>query len=88
MQKQHQTSKISQAIDDIVSANTLPPQIDYAAPYRAKADKAEAFLNTLSEGAKNEAYRQITERIESYYAPSIKGEDGEYYSIAALDAKF
>jgi hypothetical protein len=58
--------KIKQAIEDIVTYATLPPQIDYVKPYMIKSDKAEEYLKSLHYGEK---YIDIANKqIESYYS--------------------
>jgi len=62
-----------QAIKAIVHYNTLPPQIDYRARERDRANEAKSFLETLDQTSKDKAFKQINEDIDEYYTPSIKG---------------
>ena len=56
-----------EAISDIVTLGTLPPQIDYVRPYKVKAEKAEEFIDALPELEKDLAYQDIDNQIKSYY---------------------
>lgn len=67
-----------QAIDDIVSFHTLPPQIDYARPYSHKANQAEDFLNTLPEPDRTNAFEEANRRVTEYHDSPA----------AELDSKF
>lgn len=59
------SEEINNAIDDIVTYATLPPQIDYTLPYKIKYDKAIKFLESLKDGKR---YMKIAEkRINAYY---------------------
>lgn len=60
---------LKQAIQAIVTYNTLPPQIDYTLPWRLKAIKAEKFLDELSQKEYDEASAEIKKQTESYYSP-------------------
>lgn len=62
-----------QAISDIVTANTLPPQIDYTLPYKIKERIAEDYLRTL----KRYSYylEKANRQIEKYWES-----DAPYYN--------
>lgn len=62
-----------EAIDSIVTYNTLPSQIDYTRPYRIRSRGAEEYLETLEDSERNKAYDEIEKRIEAYYT---ENEDG------------
>lgn len=79
---------VKEAIDAVVTLNTLPPQIDYRVPQKMKAQEAEEFLETLSEEESKKAYTEITKQIEDYYSTCFTGEDGTDYSAADLNAMF
>ena len=82
---------IKQAMGHIIARETLPPQIDYSLPYTQKAWDAAYYLDKVKKTKPNlvkEAYRRIALIVDAYYTPNIKGEDGQYYSVAALDAMF
>lgn len=79
----------SQAVQIVISMQTLPSQIDYVSPSeKAKLRNAEDFLERLSEVDRKDAYRQITEAVDSYYSPIIEGSDGNFYSASDLDEMF
>lgn len=62
---------IRKAIQDIVTYNTLPSQIDYRLPYRIKAQKAELFLQTLPNGSDYLAI--AVKETDAYYTPTESG---------------
>lgn len=75
------TNKINQAIADIVAYNTLPIQIDYRMPWRIKADKAEKYLEEYTTQKEyDEAMKQITRQIDSYYEPDSNGMSAAAYN--------
>lgn len=77
------------AINAIVALNTLPPQIDcIPCNMRQAGNRAEAYLATLPATQQGECYAEIESRVDAYYEPSIKGADGNFYSVASLDAMF
>jgi len=64
--------KIKQAIKDIVTYSTLPPQIDYVRPYLIKYHKAEEYLRSLPYGEK---YIDIANKqIDAYYSETGAGQ--------------
>ena len=69
------------AVNDIVSFETLPHQIDYREPQERMADKSREFLETLPNAKKY--YRIIRKRINDYHTPTENG-----YSVAEMDAMF
>ena len=69
------------AVNDIVSFETLPPQIDYRVPQERKADESREFLETLPNAKKY--YAIIRKRINDYHTPTENG-----YSVAEMDAMF
>lgn len=82
---------IKEAMGHIISRSTLPPQIDYTLPYTRKAWDAARFLSDAEKTKPNlvkEAHKRIQTQIEAYYTPTFKGEDGQEYSVADLDAMF
>ena len=64
--------KIKQAIKDIVTYATLPPQIDYVLPYKIKSNKAEEYLMSLPYGEKHIA--RAEKQIEQYYSEKGAGQ--------------
>jgi hypothetical protein len=74
-----------EAVAAVVSFETLPPQIDFVAPYQRKADKAYEFIYKLSDVERDECLQAIEEAVNEYYRPhaSMQG-----YSVAELDAMF
>lgn len=60
-----QQQAISSAISDIVHYQTLPSQIDYTAPYKAKAEKATDYLLSLPNGQKY--IDRADKQVFSYY---------------------
>lgn len=60
------SSKVKQAIADIVTYNTLPQQIDYRKPYKIKANKAEEFIKTLPDADK--IFKIIGKKIDAYHS--------------------
>jgi hypothetical protein len=55
------------AIQAIVTYNTLPPQIDFTLPYQRKAIEAEKFLDTLSYAENDIAQAEIMKQIHDYF---------------------
>jgi len=55
------------AISDIITYNTLPPQIDYTLPYQLKSIEAQKWLEAnLSSKEYDEANKKIQEEINAY----------------------
>ena len=74
-----------EAINIIVSSETLPPQIDYVSPSdKRKVVEAETYLKSISQLKREEAYDSITKQLESYFTPI----DGCEHSPASLNAMF
>lgn len=65
------TEKIKKAKDEIITFETLPPQIDYTLPYKIKANKAIEFIETLPEKMQTSIMNQIAVVVDEYY-----GENG------------
>ena len=80
--------KIDEAVSDIVTYATLPPQIDYVLPYQRKESKAYEFLYTLPIGIRDKYITIARRLIDSYYEPCFINESGESFSPAQLDAMF
>ena len=55
------------AIQAIVTYNTLPPQIDFTLPYQSKAIEAEKLLDTLSYAEYDIAQAEILKQINDYF---------------------
>jgi hypothetical protein len=60
-------SKIDQAKSDIIAYETLPPQIDYVAPYKRKANTATEFLESLPEEISKPIFEEIENSVNQYY---------------------
>ena len=58
--------EILQAIDDIVTANTLPPQIDYARPWVIKARAAEELIKTYPKPTQRAIQEVISAEMDDY----------------------
>ena len=82
-------SLTKQNFNTIISMQTMPPQIDYITP-KQKSDynKAELYLEKLSKEERDEAWKYINDQVESHYSPTIKGQDGNFYSVADLEEMF
>lgn len=65
------TEKINKAKSQIITFETLPPQIDYVLPWKMKADKAVKFIETLPEKIQSSIMKQISDAVDEYY-----GENG------------
>jgi len=70
-----------EAIQAIVTYQTLPAQIDYRLPWKIEAVKAMEFLDTLSDSAQHLA--EIESKVDAYYAPTACG-----YSTVELNDIF
>lgn len=66
--------RLAKAKQDIVSANTLPPQIDYRLPWKIKEQEAQKLIDTMPTGIKRKIEDEICVEIEAYY-----GEKGAAY---------
>ena len=55
-----------EAIDHIMTLETLPPQIDYIKPYRIKANEAQQFINSLSKEEQDAANKEIEKKVYAY----------------------
>lgn len=68
MKREEFSQEVQEFIGDIVTYNTLPPQIDYTRPYRIKAQIAEDHLKamgTIGEMAMDTANAEIEAYHES-----------------------
>ena len=83
-----QKTKITKAINEIVTYNTLPSQIDYQVPYQIKAMEAEEFLHSLTAKECANAEKIVEKQINDYYAPAGIDENGQEFSIASLNDMF
>jgi hypothetical protein len=68
-----------EAINAIVTYNTLPPQIDFTLPYRNKAIKAEKYLDKLPPLEHDAAQLEIKTITENYYMEDEDGTSPAYY---------
>jgi hypothetical protein len=75
--------QIRQAISDVVTKRTLPPQIDYQLLWRIKEQAALRFIETLPEDIQKEVNLEIEKQVDSYY---FEDEDG--ISTAYMDSLF
>jgi hypothetical protein len=80
--------RIHQAVCDIVTYATLPPQIDYVKPYLKKEIIAYEFLDTLPIGIRDKYITIAQGLINAYYEPCFTNESGESFSVAELDSMF
>lgn len=58
--------EIMQAIDDIVTANTLPPQIDYRWPWHQKQIAAQELIATYPKATQNVCWELINSEVDDY----------------------
>jgi hypothetical protein len=77
------TITTKEAIEAIITYNTLPSQIDYKVPWKIKAIEAEKYLDTLPIDEYNEANKEIKKAIDNYYTPNESG-----YSPSELNEMF
>jgi hypothetical protein len=71
-------AKIDQAKADIIAYQTLPPQIDYVAPYRQVANTAEEFLESLPEEISKPVFEEIEKTVEQYYESGAADHDAMF----------
>ena len=71
-----------EAIQAIISYETLPPQIDYRVPQKLAANEAHEFLNTLPTIERDKCYVLIDMEVSKYY------DDSDGPSPAYLDSLF
>lgn len=71
-------NQINEAIQKVISYETLPPQIDYTRPYLLKSTSSRLFIATLPEDLRMYALQKIENYVTDYF------ESG----YAELDAKF
>lgn len=81
----HTTTKqqIKNAINAVVSYNTLPSQIDYVTPYKRKAEVALTLIEDSPERIKKYMINKIEQETNAYYEENESG-----YSTAELDNMF
>ena len=84
MNNSRKINNVQDAIEAMVTLGTLPSQIDYTAPYKRKANEAEAFLQTLSKEERQAAYDSVEAQVNEYHSPI----DGWDCSPADLDNQF
>ena len=68
-----------EAIDAIITEATLPPQIDYRAPWTAKAEAGWDYLKTLSLRTQKRVALKINKAINDYFTEDENGGSPAYY---------
>jgi len=58
--------EINAAIMDIVTANTLPPQIDYRWPWHQKQLAAQKLIETYPKATQNACWEVINAEVDDY----------------------